>query len=121
MPDARDYDSGGSAQFLANTAAGAPQLYGSGRCPICSGPQGEASQDAVCLHTRTHSSGGSSWCMLVPAPIPAPRRRAAEQPPRPPPAHSPAQPGPEKLFVVKEENRRLSLWDQTGLICRTEL
>lgn len=121
MPDARDYDSGGSAQFVAHTVAGAPQLYGSGRCPICSGPQGEASQDAVCLHTRAHSSGVSSWCMLVPAPIPAPRRRAAEQPPRPPPAHSPAQPGPEKLFVVKEENRRLSLWDQTGLICRTEL
>lgn len=45
--------------------------------------------------------------MLVPAPIPAPRRRAAEQPPRPPPAHSAAQPGPEKLFVVKEENEDL--------------
>lgn len=63
-----------------------PWLHGT-----CANLQGETSQDAACLRTHPHSSGRSSWCP-GPAPVPPPKRRAAEQPTGPPPAHIRHQP-----------------------------
>lgn len=93
-----DRESGSSGQFLAYTAATPtrdPRLH-SNCGPYWSGahagPQVEASQDAACLRNHLHSSGGLAGAQQGPSPIPAPRRRAVEQLPGPPPAHSPHQP-----------------------------
>lgn len=92
-------------------AAAATHQRGRGRDPDCSdardGPQGATSPDAASHCTHRVGTAGA-W--QLPAPVPAPQRRAAEQMPGPPPAHPPAQPEPEvNVQSVWEEPAMLSL------------